>query len=141
MQDLRRAGVLGATVILAGGVAYLLWRHSEKKPRSRPETPSGAGRAGEEAVVERQAERLSAPAAPPVIEVTPAPKAAQVGNFHTSSSAFIAVEEENRTKLDASVNHDLAKFTVVLIKVKLSSKRSSLLVKKKKKIPGSQKSM
>lgn len=77
MLDFRGAGVLGATVILAGGVAYLVWRHSEKKPQSRPEAPSGAGKAEEEAVA-RQAERLTAAAAPPVIEVTPAPKAAQV---------------------------------------------------------------
>lgn len=95
-MDLRGAGVLGATVMIAGGVAYLVWRHSEKKPKSRPETPSGAGEAGEEAAV-RQAERLSATAAPPVIEVTPAPKVAQVPNFHTSSSTLI-VEEERKGK-------------------------------------------
>lgn len=78
MLDLRGAGVLGATVIIAGGVAYLVWRHSGRKPRSPPEAPRGSGKAAAEAVGEIQAERLSAPAAPPVIEVTHAPTAAQV---------------------------------------------------------------
>lgn len=87
MEGFRGAGVLGATVIIAGGVAYLVWRHTGKKPKSRPETERG----GEEAE-ERQAERLSAAAAPPVIEVTPAPKASQVQNFHTPSPTFYSRE-------------------------------------------------
>lgn len=108
MLDFRGAGVLGATVIIAGGVAYLVWRLSEKKPSGRPEPPSGAGKAGEEAV-ERQAERLlcaATTAAPPVIEVTPAPKAAQVRNFHASSSTFAVVEEEERGR-EKQPNHQL----------------------------------
>lgn len=85
MEGFRGAGVLGATVIIAGGVAYLFWRHTGKKPKSRLETERG----GDEAE-ERQAERLSAAAAaaPPVIEVTPAPKASQVQDFHTHSPTF-----------------------------------------------------
>lgn len=94
MVGFRGAGVLGATVIIAGGVAYLVWRHTgKKKPKSRPETEtetqSGARRDGEEAEErreERPAGRLSASPAPPVIEVTPAPQASQVQNFHTPSS-------------------------------------------------------
>lgn len=93
MLDFRGAGVLGATVIIAGGVAYLVWRHLEKKPRSRPETVGGAREAAKEAV-----ERLCATVAPPVIEVTPAPKAAQVLNFHTSSSTFIIQGERKRNQ-------------------------------------------
>lgn len=83
MVGFRGAGVLGATVIIAGGVAYLVWRHTgKKKPKSRPETEtqSGARRDGEEAEErreERPAGRLSASPAPPVIEVTPAPQASQ----------------------------------------------------------------
>ncbi|XP_075904348.1 ADP-ribosylation factor-like protein 9 isoform X2 [Nelusetta ayraudi] len=71
MVGYRGAGVLGATVIIAGGVAYLVWRHTGKKPKSRPETESGARREGEEAEgrrEERPAERLPATPAPPVIE-------------------------------------------------------------------------
>lgn len=70
MLDFRAAGVLGATVIVAGGVAYLVWRHSEEKVKGRP---AGGGGAGE---VERSSSSSSA--APPVIQVTPAPTAAQV---------------------------------------------------------------
>lgn len=85
MVGFRGAGVLGATVIIAGGVAYLVWRHTGKKPKSRPETESGARREGEEAEERPPAERLPATPAPPVIEVTPAPKASQVQNFHAPS--------------------------------------------------------
>lgn len=89
MVGYRGAGVLGATVIIAGGVAYLVWRRTGKKPKSRPETESGARREGEEAEERREerppAERLPATPAPPVIEVTPAPKPSQVQNFRTPS--------------------------------------------------------
>lgn len=81
MVGYRGAGVLGATVIIAGGVAYLVWRHTGKKPKSRPETARREGEEAEERREERPAERLPATPAPPVIEVTPAPKASQVPNF------------------------------------------------------------
>lgn len=68
MLDFRAAGALGVTVVVAVGVAYLFGRRPEKKPR---------GPSPEEAE-QRQVERVSATAAPPLIEVTPAPKAAQV---------------------------------------------------------------
>lgn len=87
----RGAGVLGATVIIAGGVAYLAWKRTEKKPKSLPETGNGARSTGEEAGERReeiQAQRHFVTAAPPVIEVTPAPKTSQVQNFDTPSLKF-----------------------------------------------------
>lgn len=86
MLDFRGAGVLGATVIIAGGVAYLVWRHLEKKPRKRPETVGSAGKAAQEAV-----ERLCATVAPPVIEVTPAPKAAQSGSEDSAATQILVL--------------------------------------------------
>lgn len=41
MFGLRRAGVLGASVALAGGVAYVFWNYSSFSGEKKPETPSG----------------------------------------------------------------------------------------------------
>ncbi|XP_029297091.1 LOW QUALITY PROTEIN: ADP-ribosylation factor-like protein 9 [Cottoperca gobio] len=58
MFGLREAGVLGASVALAGGVAYLVWNYAsssgEKKPETRPEKD---GKSGEEERREEEAEQ------------------------------------------------------------------------------------
>lgn len=117
MVGFRGAGVLGATVVIAGGVAYLVWRHTGKKPKSRPEPESGAGRDGEEAEErreERPAERLCATPAPPVIEVTPAPKASQVQNFHTPSSTVYKWKKSELTLTRPSFMFDYNWFSLCL---------------------------
>ncbi|KAM6952325.1 ADP-ribosylation factor-like protein 9 isoform 1-T1 [Lycodopsis pacificus] len=64
MFGLREAGVLGASVALAGGVAYFIWNYSssssgEKKPQTRPRR--GGKRAGEAKEEERGGEAPSEP--------------------------------------------------------------------------------
>lgn len=86
MLGFRGAGVIGATVIIAGGVAYLVWKYAEKKPQSRPEKSAreeeeeGKRKEGKkQQEEERKEERVAVVgSAPPVIEVTPAPKASEV---------------------------------------------------------------
>lgn len=88
MLGLRGAGVIGASVIIAGGVAYLVWKYAEKKPESRPEKSAREeeeevkrkeGKKQQEEEEERKEEGVAVVgAAPPVIEVTPAAKASEV---------------------------------------------------------------
>lgn len=61
MFGMREAGVLGASVALAGGVAYLIWNYASfsglKKPESRPgegERSVGEGGEGENKEVEEE---------------------------------------------------------------------------------------
>lgn len=78
MFGLREAGVWGATVFLAGGVAYFIWRYAsssaEKKYKSRPEACAKKDREekkrqGEEE--ERTEEKVVTVAAAPVVAATP----------------------------------------------------------------------
>ncbi|KAM6952327.1 ADP-ribosylation factor-like protein 9 isoform 3-T3 [Lycodopsis pacificus] len=74
MFGLREAGVLGASVALAGGVAYFIWNYSssssgEKKPQTRPRR--GGKRAGEAKEEERGGE---APSEPTVVVPAAEPK-------------------------------------------------------------------
>lgn len=74
MFGLREAGVLGASVALAGGVAYFIWNYSssssgEKKPQTRPRI--GGKRAGEAKEEERGGE---APNEPTVVVPAAEPK-------------------------------------------------------------------
>lgn len=80
----REAGVLGATVVLAGGVAYLIWNYvsssGEKKPETRPEKDGKSAREeGEGKEGERKEEQVvaAAAAAAPVVGAT-AQKAPEV---------------------------------------------------------------
>ncbi|XP_051276677.1 ADP-ribosylation factor-like protein 9 [Dicentrarchus labrax] len=58
MFGLREAGVLGVSVALAGGVAYLIWNYAsssrEKKPETRPAKDGRSGREGKEEGKERR---------------------------------------------------------------------------------------
>lgn len=107
MLGLRGAGVIGATVIIAGGVAYLVWKYAEKKPQSRPEKS-----AREEEEVkrkegkklqeegERKEERVAVVgAAPPGIEVTPAPKASEVKLQPTHLPLHLRTVEEEECRM------------------------------------------
>lgn len=79
----REAGVLGATVVLAGGVAYLIWNYvsssGEKKPETRPEKDGKSAREeGEGKEEERKEEQVVVvAAAAPVVGAT-AQKAPEV---------------------------------------------------------------
>lgn len=99
MLGLRGAGVIGATVIIAGGVAYLVWKYAEKKPQSRPEKSAREeeeGKKQQEEEEERKEERVAVVgAAPPGIEVTPAPKESEVKLQPTHLPLHLkSVEEE-----------------------------------------------
>lgn len=69
MFGLREAGVLGASVALAGGVAYLIWNYAsssgEKKPEARPTQDGKSAREEEEKGEE--AEQTVVVAAAPVV--------------------------------------------------------------------------
>ncbi|KAK9518460.1 hypothetical protein VZT92_023766 [Zoarces viviparus] len=79
MFGLREAGVLGASVALAGGVAYFIWNYSssssgEKKPQTRPRRDGK--RAGEPKEEERGGEApneptVVVPAAEPTVAAEP----------------------------------------------------------------------
>lgn len=78
MFGLREAGVWGATVFLAGGVAYFIWRYAsssaEKKHKSRPEIYGRKDREERERrgkEEERTEETVVAVAAAPVVAATP----------------------------------------------------------------------
>lgn len=100
MLGLRGAGVIGATVIIAGGVAYLVWKYAEKKPQSRPEKSAREegevkGKEGKKQEEERVA---VVGAAPPVIEVTPAPKASEVKLQPTHLTLHLKTVEEEECR-------------------------------------------
>lgn len=75
MFGVREAGVWGATVFLAGGVAYFIWRYaSSAEKKSRPETCAKKDqeekeRLGEEE--ERTEEKVVVVAATPVVAAIP----------------------------------------------------------------------
>uniref|UniRef100_UPI0037E792B4 ADP-ribosylation factor-like protein 9 n=1 Tax=Semicossyphus pulcher TaxID=241346 RepID=UPI0037E792B4 len=59
-MGLREAGVLGVSVALAGGVAYLIWNYASSSREKEPETRPGQDgeSAGEEGKVEERREKL-----------------------------------------------------------------------------------
>ncbi|XP_059202944.1 ADP-ribosylation factor-like protein 9 [Centropristis striata] len=82
MSGLRRAGILGASVALAGGVAYLIWSYrsssGEKETRTRAGEDSGSGRVEAEGNAEERREEavvavkaVTAAAAPVVAAEAP----------------------------------------------------------------------
>ncbi|XP_023249345.1 ADP-ribosylation factor-like protein 9 isoform X2 [Seriola lalandi dorsalis] len=83
MFGLREAGVLGASVVVAGGVAYLIWNYAyssgEKKPEPRPGQDGTSPREGGEGKKEERKEEATteqtvvAAASAPVVAAT-APK-------------------------------------------------------------------
>ncbi|XP_070769144.1 ADP-ribosylation factor-like protein 9 isoform X2 [Enoplosus armatus] len=79
MFGLREAGVLGASVVLAGGVAYLIWNSAsssgEKKPEKRPKQDNKSGREKGE-VKEEEEEERGEEAEPTVVVAAAAPVAA-----------------------------------------------------------------
>ncbi len=85
MIGLRAAGVLGASVVVAGGVVYLIWNYAsssgEKKPESRPgqdgvrTREEGEGKEGENR--REEAEETVVPATAPVVAAA-APHSSEV---------------------------------------------------------------
>lgn len=75
MSGLRAAGVLGASVAVAGGVAYLIWSYAsssgEKKPETRPEKDGKSAR--EEGDGDEEERREEAPAEQTVVAAKEAP--------------------------------------------------------------------
>ncbi|XP_034545359.1 ADP-ribosylation factor-like protein 9 [Notolabrus celidotus] len=58
MFGLRGAGVLGVSVALAGGVAYLIWNYASSSGKKEPETrPGGEGRRSKEEEAEKHGRR------------------------------------------------------------------------------------
>lgn len=105
MLGLRGAGVIGASVIIAGGVAYLVWKYAEKKPESRPqksarEEEEVKRKEGKKRQEEEKEERVAVVgAAPPVIEVTPAAKTSEVKLQPTHLPRHLkTVEEEEESR-------------------------------------------
>lgn len=113
----REAGVLGATVVLAGGVAYLIWNYAsssgEKKPETRPEKDGKSAREegeGEGKEEERKEEPVVVvAAAAPVVGAT-AQKAPEVKNLnfpgHTFLDTFafyVLTKKKNRRRRDIHV--------------------------------------
>lgn len=109
MLGLRGAGVIGASVIIAGGVAYLVWKYAEKKPESRPEKSAREeeevvkrkeGKKQQEEEEEERKEEGAAvvAAAPPVIEVTPAPNPSEVKLQPTHLPPHLKTVEEEECR-------------------------------------------
>lgn len=90
----REAGVLGATVVLAGGVAYLIWNYAsssaEKKPETRPEKDGKSAREEGEGKEEETKEEpvVVIAAAAPVVGAT-AQKAPEVKNLNFPGNTFL----------------------------------------------------
>lgn len=74
MLRLKEVGVLGATAVLAGGVAYLIWNYTsscrERNPESLPEEGEGNGEEKKKEQVVPVAAAPVAAAAAPNAEVT-----------------------------------------------------------------------
>ncbi|KAM9356919.1 ADP-ribosylation factor-like protein 9 [Symphorus nematophorus] len=71
MFGLREAGVLGFSVALAGGVAYLIWNYAsssgrKKQPETRPRQDGGSAREAGEGEERREEDAVVAAAAPVV---------------------------------------------------------------------------
>ncbi|XP_031173053.1 ADP-ribosylation factor-like protein 9 [Sander lucioperca] len=65
MIGLKEAGVLGTSVVVAGGVAYLLWTYAssssgEEKPETRPEKDGKSAREEEEGKAQKRREEAAA---------------------------------------------------------------------------------
>ncbi|XP_034738914.1 ADP-ribosylation factor-like protein 9 [Etheostoma cragini] len=64
MLGLKEAGVLGTSVVIAGGVAYLIWNYAsssgKKKPESRPEKDCKSAREEEEKKAQARREGTTA---------------------------------------------------------------------------------
>ncbi|XP_032383151.1 ADP-ribosylation factor-like protein 9 [Etheostoma spectabile] len=78
MLGFKEAGVLGTSVVIAGGVAYLIWNYAsssgEKKPESRPEKDGKSSREEEEE--KAQARRAGTTAEHTIVAAAAAPVAA-----------------------------------------------------------------
>lgn len=79
MFGLREAGVLGASVAVAGGVAYFIWNYASSSGEKKPETRPGEGGEGkgEEKRGEAEQPAVVAAAAAPVVAAKP-PRAPEV---------------------------------------------------------------
>lgn len=80
MFGLRGAGALGASVAVAGGVAYLIWSYASSSGEKKPETRQG--RDGKSAREEGEAEdgkrREESEAEPRVVVASGAPQTSEV---------------------------------------------------------------
>lgn len=82
MHGLKEAGLVGASAVLAGGVAYLVWVYAssfrEKRAKNQPgEGGERARKEGERKEGKRDKERLDAAATAPVAAAA-APKTSEV---------------------------------------------------------------
>lgn len=83
MLGLKEAGLVGATAVLAGGVAYLVWVRAasfrEKRAKNQPgEGGERARKEGARKEGKRDKERLDAAATAPVAAAAAAPKTSEV---------------------------------------------------------------
>ncbi|XP_056296236.1 ADP-ribosylation factor-like protein 9 isoform X2 [Pseudoliparis swirei] len=70
MLGLREAGVLGASLAVAGGVAYIVWNYTSSTSSSSSSTSSSAGKKPQQDVTSEQPVVVPA-AAPPVVATEP----------------------------------------------------------------------
>ncbi|TDH07344.1 hypothetical protein EPR50_G00105010 [Perca flavescens] len=117
MIGLKEAGVLGTSVVLAGGVAYLLWSYAssssgEKKPETRPEKAGTSAREeGEGKARKRRAEAaaeqtvVAAAAAAPVA-AAPAQKASKSQSVESAGTQVLVLGLDGAGK--TSLLHYLA---------------------------------
>lgn len=80
MFGLREAGIFGASVVLAGGVAYVIWNYASSSGEKKPETrPKKDGKSSREKGEEKEEERTEEAATAPVVAAE-ALKASEVKN-------------------------------------------------------------